>query len=71
MSTSVCRTSGAGTVAVAAAKAGIVDGSLKSFRGPLADQSGAEKVSAGSVMTDDEIWNMSWFVKGVVGSIPN
>jgi len=56
---------------IAAAKAGIVDGSLKIFSGPLADQSGAEKVSAGSVMTDDEIWNMSWFVKGVVGSIPN
>jgi basic membrane protein A and related proteins len=55
--------------AVDSAKAKIVDGSLNVFAGPLYDQSGAEKVSAGTAMTDDEVWNMSWFVKGVIGNV--
>jgi basic membrane protein A len=29
------------------------------------------KVPAGTKMTDDEIWNMGWFIKGVIGIIPN
>ena len=41
------------------------------FEGPILDQSGAEKGPAGTVMTDDEIWNMGWFVKGVNGTIPS
>jgi basic membrane protein A len=45
-------------------------GELKIFAGPLKDNTGAEKVAAGSAMTDDEIWNMSWFVEGVIGTIP-
>lgn len=57
--------------AVDAAKAKIIDGTLNVFTGPIADQSGAVKVPAGTVMTDDEVWNMSWFIKGVIGSIPN
>lgn len=56
--------------AVAAAQAKIIDGSLAPFTGPLADQSGAVKVSSGVKMTDEEIWNMGWFVKGVIGVIP-
>ncbi len=54
---------------VAAAKAAIMDGSLKIFEGPVADQSGKVVVPAGTVMTDDEVWNMSWFVNGVIGNI--
>lgn len=56
--------------AVEAAKAKLADGSLKVFAGPLADQSGAEKVAKDAVMSDDDVWNMSWFVKGVIGTIP-
>ena len=56
--------------AVDAAKAKLLDGTLNVFAGPLADQSGAEKVAAGAAMTDDEVWNMGWFVKGVIGKIP-
>ncbi|MDR2745956.1 MAG: BMP family ABC transporter substrate-binding protein, partial [Treponema sp.] len=56
--------------AIAQAEAKIKDGSFDPFTGPLADQSGAVKVPAGTRMTDDEIWNMGWFVKGVVGAIP-
>ena len=54
--------------AVEAAKKGIIDGSVKIFAGPVYDQTGVEKVPAGSVMTDDEVYNMSWFVQGVIGS---
>ena len=55
---------------VDAAKAAIIDGSLEPFTGPLYDQNGELKVEDGVRMTDDEIWNMGWFVKGVVGTIP-
>jgi len=55
--------------AVDAAKAKIVDGSLAVFTGPLLAQDGTEKVASGVKMTDEEIWNMSWFVKGVIGTI--
>lgn len=57
--------------AIAAAEASIKDGTLDPFTGPLADQTGAVKVPAGTRMTDDEIWNMGWFVQGVTGTIPN
>ncbi|GHU84959.1 BMP family ABC transporter substrate-binding protein [Spirochaetia bacterium] len=56
--------------AVAAAEAQIKAGTFDPFQGPIADQSGAEKVPAGSRLTDDEIWNLGWFVKGVIGTIP-
>ncbi len=48
----------------------IIDGSFDPFTGPLYDQNGELKVEDGVKMTDDEIWNMNWFVQGVVGSIP-
>ncbi len=57
--------------AVEAAKAKIISGELQPFAGPLADQSGTVKVAAGAAMTDDEIWNMGWFVEGVIGNVPN
>jgi basic membrane protein A len=56
---------------IADATAKIKSGALEPFTGPLADQSGTVKVPAGTKMTDDEIWNMGWFVKGVIGVIPN
>ena len=49
----------------------IKNGQFEPFTGPLVDQNGAVKVPAGTKMTDDEIWNMGWFVKGVIGIIPN
>jgi len=48
----------------------IAGGSLKIFRGPLYNQNGDLKVADGFRMSDDDIWNMNWFVKGVVGTIP-
>lgn len=55
---------------VSEARSKIESGELKIFEGPLFDQEGNEKVPEGTVMTDDEVWNMAWFVKGVNGVIP-
>jgi basic membrane protein A and related proteins len=44
-------------------------GKNKIFVGPLTDQSGAEKVPAGHVMTDLEMNQMQWLVKGVEGKL--
>jgi basic membrane protein A len=49
------------------AKKAILDGSLKVFKGPLLDQSGEVKVKDGDVMSDEDVWSMDWFVKGVIG----
>jgi len=57
--------------AIDAAKAKIISGAMDPFTGPLYDQSGAVKIPAGTKMSDDDIWNMSWFVKGVIGTIPS
>ncbi|MCL2472113.1 MAG: BMP family ABC transporter substrate-binding protein, partial [Treponema sp.] len=57
--------------AIDAAQAKIVSGGFNCFTGPLYDQSGAVKIPAGTTMSDDDIWNMSWFVQGVIGTIPN
>ena len=40
------------------------------FTGPLKDQTGAEKVPAGTAMTGEELLSMNWFVEGVEGTIP-
>lgn len=49
-------------------KGRILSGELNIFTGPIKDQTGADKVPAGTTMTDDEILNMDWFVQGVEGS---
>ncbi|GMO54598.1 MAG: BMP family ABC transporter substrate-binding protein [Termitinemataceae bacterium] len=48
----------------------IIAGTFSPFKGPIADQNGELKVAEGSSLSDDEIWNLSWFVKGVIGTIP-
>lgn len=40
------------------------------FAGPLKDNKGADKVAAGASLSDQDIWNMTWFVEGVEGQIP-
>ncbi len=56
--------------AVDKAQEAMAAGELHPFAGPLEDQNGEVKVPEGTTMTDDEIWNMNWFVKGVIGTIP-
>ena len=49
----------------------ILDGSFKVFTGPLKDQSGAEVVKAGVVVSEADIaGTMKWFVQGVEGTVP-
>lgn len=55
---------------VAAAQAKIIAGELDVFAGPLKDQSGAEKVAAGSALAIGDVLGMNWFVVGVDGKIP-
>jgi simple sugar transport system substrate-binding protein len=45
-------------------KAGIIDGSVQIFAGPISDQSGTLRVPAGQVMTDDQVLKMDWLVQG-------
>ncbi len=52
-------------------KQDILSGKLVVFAGPLKDQKGAVRVKEGEKMTDQEILNMNWFVKGIEGTIPS
>ena len=54
---------------VAKKKESIVKNEWDVFTGPLADQQGQVKVPAGQKMSDKEMLEFNWFVKGVEGSI--
>jgi basic membrane protein A len=56
--------------AVDKAKADIISGTNGIFTGPIEDQDGSVKIPAGTTLTDDEIWNMNWLVRGVIGNVP-
>jgi hypothetical protein len=45
-------------------KAGIIDGTIQVFAGPISDQNGKLRVPAGTVMTDDEVLKMDWLAEG-------
>jgi basic membrane protein A len=51
--------------AAEAVKAGIVDGSLNPFAGPIVDNTGTERVPAGQTLDDAGLWAMDWYVEGV------
>lgn len=55
---------------VATARQAIVDGKLHPFQGPIADQSGGERVAAGAALTDSDLLGMDWYVAGVEGDLP-
>ncbi len=46
-------------------KAGIIDGSLNPFAGPIKDQKGAVKVAAGASIADADLLKLDWYVDGV------
>ncbi|MEG0308767.1 MAG: BMP family ABC transporter substrate-binding protein [Clostridium sp.] len=52
-------------------KKDIKDGKNKIFQGPIKDQKGVEKLKTGEVMSDEDVWNINWFVEGVDGTIPS
>jgi len=51
--------------------AGLTDGSIHAFDGPIKDQSGAIKVKKGETLDDGTLLGMNWYVEGVQGKIPN
>lgn len=50
-------------------KAEIQDGEWDVFTDPINAQDGTEKVAADTVLSDEEMLSMDWFVEGVEGSI--
>ena len=59
----------AAAIALAAAKAAIIDGSVDVFGGEIKDNAGTVRVEAGSALTDEQILTLDWFVEGVIGSV--
>ena len=51
------------------AKNNIKEQKFHVFQGPIYDQTGELKVKEGETMTDEELLNFNWFVKGVEGKI--
>jgi basic membrane protein A and related proteins len=45
---------------------GIIVNRNQVFAGPIVDNENKERVPAGSVLRDAELWQMNWYVKGVV-----
>jgi basic membrane protein A len=55
---------------VTEAKQAMIDGTLDPFSGPLYNQDGDLVVPAGEKLSDAQLWNMDYFVKGIIGTIP-
>lgn len=51
-------------------EAGLVDGSLHAFQGPIKNQNGELVVKEGEVIPDGDLAKMDWYVEGVDGTIP-
>ncbi len=49
----------------------IIDGKLKIFAGPIYSNKGKLMVKKGSELSDKDKLSLQWFVKGVIGNIPN
>jgi basic membrane protein A and related proteins len=54
-----------------AAEEGIKSKQIVIFKGPIKDQSGAEKVAAGAELDDGAIAGMNWLADGIDGQIPS
>lgn len=47
----------------------IINGEFNVFAGPIYAQDGSLKVAEGEVLSDEDLLNMDWFVKGVKGKL--
>lgn len=56
---------------VETARQGIIDGTLNVFAGPVVDQSGTVRVSAGEVASGKGLSNMNYLVGGIDGLLPD
>ena len=50
-------------------KSEIAAGKDTIFAGPIMDQSGNVRIEAGNIASDKELLGMTWFVKGVIGTV--
>jgi len=50
--------------------AGFKDGTFNPFRGPIRDQTGKVRVTAGKKMTFHELVEWGWYIQGVQGKLP-
>ena len=48
----------------------IANNEIHPFQGPVKDQLGEVRVAEGSVMTDEELLGMNWYVEGIQGDLP-
>lgn len=55
---------------VASAKQAMIDGKLDPFEGPLYSQDGELVITAGETLSDEQLWGMNYFVKGIIGTMP-
>ena len=51
-------------------KAEILAGKFHVFTGPITDVDGKVRVPAGKTISEDELWQMKWYVSGVTGKQP-
>ncbi len=51
---------------IMAAREELLKGEKKIYAGPMVDRDGTERIAAGEVMADPALWQMDWFVKGVI-----
>jgi simple sugar transport system substrate-binding protein len=48
----------------------IASGKLNPFAGPLKDNGGTMQVAAGTVLSDQQLMSIDWYVEGVEGAVP-
>ncbi|RMX04922.1 BMP family ABC transporter substrate-binding protein [Corticibacter populi] len=51
---------------IMAAREEFLKGEKTLYSGPMSDRDGNERIAAGAVMPDAQLWQMDWFVKGVI-----
>ena len=51
-------------------KKALLDGKLYTFGGPVKDNEGNIKVAAGGVISEKELWTLTWYVDGGEGKVP-
>jgi len=51
-------------------KSAILSGKFHPFTGPIKDTEGNVRVAAGKTISEDELWQMKWYVDGILGKQP-
>jgi hypothetical protein len=48
----------------------MIAGELDPFQGPLYKQDGTLAVPEGEILSDEDIWAMTYFIQGAIGTMP-